>query len=41
MTLLGASANQIRTSSYGEERPQDPGHDEAAYGQNRRVEVRY
>lgn len=41
MTLLGASANQIRTTSYGEERPQDPGHDEAAYGQNRRVEVRY
>lgn len=41
MVLLGASANQIRTSSYGEERPQDPGHDEAAYGQNRRVEVKY
>jgi peptidoglycan-associated lipoprotein len=41
MVLLGASANQIRSSSYGEERPQDPGHDEAAYAQNRRVEVRY
>lgn len=41
MVLLGASATQIRTMSYGEERPRDPGHDEAAYGQNRRVEVAY
>ena len=41
MVLLGASGTQIRALSYGEERPQDPGHDEAAYGQNRRVEVAY
>lgn len=41
MVLLGASGTQIRTMSYGEERPRDPGHDEAAYGQNRRVEVAY
>ncbi len=41
MVLLGASGTQIRAMSYGEERPRDPGHDEAAYGQNRRVEVAY
>lgn len=41
MVLLGASANQIHVTSYGEERPKDPGHDEAAYAQNRRVEVMY
>ncbi len=41
MVLIGASASQVRTLSYGEERPADPGHDETAYGQNRRVEVLY
>ncbi|MGQ0658859.1 MAG: peptidoglycan-associated lipoprotein Pal [Chromatiales bacterium] len=41
MVLLGASASQIRTISYGEERPADPGHDETAYSQNRRVQVIY
>jgi peptidoglycan-associated lipoprotein len=41
MVLLGAAANQIRSTSYGEERPADPGHDEQAYTQNRRVEVVY
>jgi len=41
MVLLGASADQIRTVSYGEERPANPGHDEAAYAQNRRVEIVY
>jgi peptidoglycan-associated lipoprotein len=41
MVLLGASAGQVRTVSYGEERPANPGHDESAYGQNRRVEIIY
>ncbi len=41
MVLLGASAGQIRTVSYGEERPQAEGHDEQAYAQNRRVEIKY
>lgn len=41
MTLLGASASQIRTVSYGEERPIAQGHDESSWGLNRRVEILY
>lgn len=41
MTLLGASDPQIRTISYGEERPAADGHDESAWGLNRRVEIVY
>lgn len=41
MALLGASAGQIRTVSYGEERPVQEGHDESAYNLNRRVELVY
>ena len=41
MVLLGASADQIRTVSYGEERPASDGHDEASYALNRRVEILY
>jgi peptidoglycan-associated lipoprotein len=41
IATLGAPASQIRTVSYGEERPNNGGHDEAAYGQNRRVEITY
>ncbi|HSR63038.1 MAG TPA: peptidoglycan-associated lipoprotein Pal [Gammaproteobacteria bacterium] len=41
LTLLGASPGQIRTVSYGEERPAVDGHDESAYSQNRRVEIIY
>ena len=41
MTLLGASGSQIRTVSYGEERPAVDGHDEGAWSQNRRVEIIY
>lgn len=41
MTLLGAGDNQIKTVSYGEERPALEGHDEAAWSKNRRVEYRY
>ena len=41
LTLLGANDPQIRTISYGEERPAAPGHDESAWGLNRRVEIIY
>ena len=41
MTLLGATDPQIRTISYGEERPVADGHDESAWGLNRRVEIVY
>lgn len=41
MVLLGASAGQVRTVSYGEERPVAFGHDEGSYALNRRVEIIY
>ena len=41
LVLLGASAGQIRTVSYGEERPLEDGHEEQSYGLNRRVEILY
>ena len=41
LVLLGASAGQIRTVSYGEERPVVDGHDEESYALNRRVELVY
>ena len=40
LVLLGASDNQLEAVSFGEERPADPGHDEAAWAQNRRVELK-
>ena len=41
MTLLGATNPQIRTISYGEERPAATGHEESAWQMNRRVEIIY
>jgi len=41
MTVLGATPEQIRTISYGEERPVAEGHEEASWSQNRRVELVY
>ncbi|MCC7412440.1 MAG: peptidoglycan-associated lipoprotein Pal [Gammaproteobacteria bacterium] len=41
LVLLGASAGQIRTVSYGEERPVNEGHDESSWALNRRVELVY
>ncbi len=35
---LGIDGNRIQTRSYGEENPLDPGHNEAAWRINRRVE---
>ena len=34
---LGMEASQIKTISYGEERPLDPGHNEEAWANNRRA----
>jgi peptidoglycan-associated lipoprotein len=36
---LGADAHRMKAISYGKERPADPGHDEAAWARNRRVEI--
>ncbi len=36
----GISAERISTISYGEERPADPGHNEAAWAKNRRDEFK-
>jgi peptidoglycan-associated lipoprotein len=35
---LGIGADRIQTKSYGEEKPADAGHDESAWGANRRGE---
>ena len=39
LTSRGVSARQLSVTSYGEERPVAAGHDEAAWQQNRRVEI--
>jgi peptidoglycan-associated lipoprotein len=36
---LGAETSRLKAISYGKERPADPGHDEAAWAKNRRVEL--
>ncbi len=41
LLLQGVTEGQLTTVSYGEERPADPGHDEAAWAKNRRVEIVY
>jgi peptidoglycan-associated lipoprotein len=41
LILGGAKASQIETSSYGEEKPKATGHDEAAWAQNRRSDIKY
>lgn len=35
---LGVERSRLRTISYGEERPVNPGHDEGAWAKNRRAE---
>ena len=37
----GVSSRQIETVSYGEERPEDAGHNEASWARNRRAELSY
>ena len=39
LMTLGVDAGRIRTVSYGEERPFDPGHDESAWAKNRRAHL--
>jgi peptidoglycan-associated lipoprotein len=39
MTLLGVQEIQIETVSFGEEKPRNLGHDEAAWTENRRVDI--
>lgn len=36
LVALGVGAGRVRTISYGKERPTDPGHNTAAWAQNRR-----
>jgi peptidoglycan-associated lipoprotein len=38
LTSLGVTSGRLRVVSYGEERPVDPGHNEAAWVKNRRAE---
>jgi len=39
LVTLGVDTARIRTVSYGEERPFDPGHNEAAWAKNRRAHL--
>jgi peptidoglycan-associated lipoprotein len=41
MMVFGPATSQIRTTSYGEERPVADGHTEESWSQNRRVEIIY
>ena len=41
MTVLGVSEGRIETTSYGEEKPVATGHDEQAWSQNRRADIKY
>jgi peptidoglycan-associated lipoprotein len=40
LVLQGVSPAQLEPVSYGEERPNVVGHDDSAWSQNRRVELR-
>jgi peptidoglycan-associated lipoprotein len=39
MTALGVKADRIETISFGEDKPKATGHDEAAWAENRRVDI--
>jgi len=41
LQVLGVGEGTIQTVSYGEERPAALGHDDSAWGMNRRVELLY
>ncbi len=41
MLLLGVKEDQIETVSYGEEKPRNPGREEAAFAENRRGDIAY
>lgn len=41
MSLHGVGEAQMETVSFGEEKPRAPGHDEAAWAENRRADIVY
>ena len=41
LSLLGVKDDQIESVSLGEEKPKNPGHDEAAWADNRRADILY
>jgi peptidoglycan-associated lipoprotein len=41
LTVFGVARDRMGIVSYGEEKPADPGHDDAAWQRNRRVEISY
>ena len=41
LVLLGAKEDQVESVSLGEEKPKNPGHDEAAWAENRRADILY
>jgi peptidoglycan-associated lipoprotein len=41
LTTLGVKADQIEAVSLGKEKPKNPGHDEAAWAENRRADILY
>lgn len=41
LKLVGVRDSQMEATSWGEERPQDKGHDETAHSQNRRADIIY
>ena len=41
MILLGVKEDQVESVSFGEEKPRNPGHDETAFSENRRADIRY
>lgn len=41
MTVLGVKETQMETVSWGEERPAATGHNEEAWSQNRRADIKY
>lgn len=41
VSVLGVSGDRVETVSFGEDKPKSSGHDEAAWAQNRRVEIVY
>ncbi len=41
LSLLGVADTQLEAVSFGEEKPRAQGHDEAAWAENRRADIRY
>jgi peptidoglycan-associated lipoprotein len=41
MQVLGVAPSRVEVLSFGEERPRAKGHDEAAWAENRRVDIAY